>query len=138
MNMRLEYAHFGLPCESRRVRTCLRSLGLPSLIAGVAASAVTFASVSGETPALSSDPGSQSGPLIASVFGTIPSQTGEHRSSPNSQTPKSLGSLEPEFVTDPVAAAEGQSMGPVRPLDRAYFDQRFNASFGERFLSFDE
>jgi hypothetical protein len=41
--MSVEHVHFGLPRESSRMRGCLRSLGLPSLIAGIAASAVTFA-----------------------------------------------------------------------------------------------
>ena len=132
--MRVEQVHFGLPRESSRVRGCLRSLGLPSLIAGIAVSAVTFA------PALSSDPGLPSGRLIASVFGAIHSQTDEHRSLASSQIPKvRLASLEPNFVTGVVSAAnEGPATGAVRPKDRAYFDQRFNSSFGERFSSFDE
>jgi len=138
--MRVGHVHFGLPREPRRVRGCLRNLGLPSLIAGIAASAVTFAPVSGGTPALSSDPGSLSGRLIASVFGTIHSQTDEHRSSASSQIPKvRLASLEPDFMTSTVSAAsEGQTTEQVRPKDRAHFDQRFNSSFGERFSSFDE
>jgi hypothetical protein len=96
--------------------------------------------LSGGTPALSSYPGSLSGRLIASVFGTIHSQNDEHRSSANSQTPKvRLASLERDFMTGTVSAAsEGRTTGPVRPKDRAYFDQRFNSSFGERFSSFDE
>ena len=138
--MRVEHVHFGLPRESSRVRGCLRSLGLPSLIAGIAASAITFALVSGGTPALSSDPGSLSGRLIASVFGTIHSQTDEHRSSASSQIPKvRLASWEPDFMTGTVSAAsEGRTTGPVHPKDSAYFDQRFNSSFDERFSSFDE
>jgi hypothetical protein len=36
------------------------------------------------------------------------------------------------------AASEGRTTGPIRPKDRAYFEQRFNSSFGERFSSFDE
>src|SRR5258707_513518 len=114
--MRLEHVHFGLPRESSRVRVCLRNLGLPSLIAGIAASAVTFAPVSGGTPALSSDPGSLSGRLIASVFGTVHSQTDEHRSSANSQIPKvRLASLEPDFMMGTLSAAnEGRTTGPVR------------------------
>ena len=132
--MRVEHVHFGIPRESSRVRGCLRSLGLPALIAGIAVSAATFA------PALSSDPGSPSGRLIASVFGAIHSQTDEHRSSASSQIPKvRLASLEPDFMMGTVSAVrEGQTTGPVRPKDRAYFDQRFNSSFGERFSSFDE
>jgi hypothetical protein len=138
--MRVEHVHFGLPRESSCVRRYLRSFGLSSLIAGIAASAVTFAPVSGGTPALSSDPGSPSGRLIASVFGTIHSQSDEFRSSASSQIPKvRLASLEPDFMTGTVSAAsEGQMTGPVGPKDRAYFDQRFISSFGERFSSFDE
>jgi len=81
-----------------------------------------------------------SGRLIASVFGAIHSQTDEHRSSASSQIPKvRLASLEPDFVPGTISAAsEGQTRGAVRLKDRAYFDQRFNSSFGERFSSFDE
>jgi hypothetical protein len=87
-------------------------------MAGIAASAVTFAPVSGGTPALSSEPVSPSGRLIASVFGTIHSQTDEHSSSASSQIPKvRLASLEPDFMTGTVSAAS------ERPKDRAYFDQ---------------
>src|SRR6266550_3335048 len=123
MSMRVEHVHFGLPRESSRVRACLRSLGLPSLIAGIAVLAITFA------PALSSDPGLPSGRLIASVFGAIHSQPDEQRSSASSQIPKvRLASLEPDFITGTVSAAsEGQTTRPVHPKDRAYFDQRFNS-----------
>jgi hypothetical protein len=128
MSMRVEHVQFGLPRQSSRVRGCLRSLGLPALIAGMAASAVTFASVSGGAPALSSDPGSPGGRLIASVFEAIHSRT-EHRASTGSRIPDGsqsqkvrLASLEPDF----------------RPMDRTAFDQRFNSSSDERFSSFDE
>ena len=113
---------------------CLRSLGLPSLIAGIAVSAVTFA------PALSFDPALPSGRLIASVFGAVHSQTDEHRSSASSQIPKvRLASLEADFMTGTVSAvSKGQTMEPVRPEDRAYFDQRFSSFLGERVSSFEE
>src|SRR5207244_239215 len=92
------------------------------------------------TPALSPDPGSPSGRSVASDFGTIHSQTEEHRSSANSQTPKlRLASLEPDFRTGIISAAsKGQTTGPIGQKDRAYFEQRFNSSFGEQFSSFDE
>src|SRR5437867_9625981 len=77
--MWVEHFHSGLPREWSRVKGCLRSLALPSLIAGIAASAVTFAPLSGGTRVISSDPGSQSGHL-ASVFGTIHSQADERTS----------------------------------------------------------
>jgi hypothetical protein len=104
----------------------LRSFGLASLIAGIAAAAITFAPVPGGTPALSSDPGSPSRRLITSV---LPSQSHEA----SSQLPKvRLASLEPDLMTGTVSAA-----WPVRP-DRADLDQHFNSSFGEPFSSFDE
>jgi hypothetical protein len=138
--MRVEHVHFGLPRGSSRVRRYLRSLGLPSVIAGIAASAVTFAPVSRGAPALSSDPGSPSGHLIASIVGTVYLQTDEHRSSANSHLPKvRLVSLEPDFMPRTVSAAsEGQMTGPVGPKDLAYFDRRFSSSFDEQFSSFDE
>jgi Protein of unknown function (DUF2778) len=138
--MRAERVHLGRARESSRVKGAFRSLGLPSLIAGIAASAVAFAPESGGSSALSADPALSSGRLIASVFETIHSQTDENHSSASSQIPNvRLTSLEPDFMTGAVSAArEGETTGPVRPKDRAYFDQRFNSSFGERFLSFDE
>jgi type VI secretion system (T6SS) effector TldE1-like protein len=142
--MRVEHVHFDCPREASRVSGCWRSLALPSLIAGMAASAVTFASISGGMPALSSDPGSPGG-LIAAVFEAIQSET-ELRASAGSQVPKvRLASLQPDVMTGTVSAAgEGQATGPVRPRDRTSFDERFNSSFGEpfspgeRFSSFDE
>jgi hypothetical protein len=131
MSMTEEYVHFGLLREPSRAGRCLRSLGLFSLIAGIAASAITFAS------ALSSGPGLPSGRLIASVFGTIHSQIDEHRSAASSQISEvRLASLETDFMTGTVSAASaGQTTGPVWPKDP---DQRFNASFVERFSYFDE
>jgi hypothetical protein len=107
------------------------------LIAGIAASAVTFAPVSGGTPALSSDLGSPGG-RIASVFETINSQTDKHHISAGLLIPKVyLASLGPDFSTGTVSASRGgEATGPIRPKD--YFDQRFNSSFGELFSSFDE
>jgi hypothetical protein len=106
-------------------------------MAGIAASAVTFAPVSGGTPALSSDLGSPGG-RIASVFETINSQTDKHHISAGLLIPKVyLASLGPDFSTGTVSASRGgEATGPIRPKD--YFDQRFNSSFGELFSSFDE
>jgi hypothetical protein len=110
------------------------------MVAGMAASAVALASISGGTPASSSAPGSPGGGLIASAFEAIYSETGQDRASASLQIPGvRLASLETDFMTGAAsAAADGQTTELVPPEDGVSFDERFNSSFGERLLSFHE
>jgi hypothetical protein len=136
--MSVAHLRFDHPRESSRARRCLLGIGLNSMIAGMAASAVALASMSG-TPASSSDPESPGGRLIASAFEAIYSELDEDRASASLQIPKvRLASVDTDFATGTASAADqGQATDPVRPKDRASFDERFNSSFGERLLSFD-
>jgi hypothetical protein len=129
---------FGHARESSRVTGSLLSVGLRSMAAAMAASAIALAFTVGGTPASSSDPGSP-GRLIASAFEAIYSQTGEDRAPVSSQIPAvRLASLETDFMTRAASAAnEGQTTSAMAATDRVFFDERFNSSFGERFTSFD-
>jgi hypothetical protein len=109
-------------------------LALRLIVAGIAALAVALAFVSGGTPTSSSDPGSRSERLTASVVGTMYSVIGEDRAPVNSQMPGvRLASLETADDESQTAVAMASA-----PSDRASFDERFKSSFGERFSSFDE
>jgi hypothetical protein len=134
--MSVGHFRFGHPRESSRVREWLLSVG----IAGMVASAVALAPISEGTPAGSSDPGSPGGRLIESVLETIYSDIGEDRAPASSQSPGvRLASLDMDFTADTASAGnEGQTTGSIPATDRATFRERFNSSYGERFLLFDE
>lgn len=134
--MEMARFRFGRPRALGRVRGCWLGIG----IAGMAASAVALASISGGTPARSSDPGSPDGHPIVAAFGTIYSDIGEHSAPASSQIPKvRLASLQMQVTPDTGSiGTEGQTTEPMPAPDRASFDERFNSFYGERFASFDE
>jgi Protein of unknown function (DUF2778) len=138
--MSVAHLHFGHPREFSRVRRRLLSVGLHAMVAGMAASAVALASISGGTPAGSSDPESPGNRLIAAAFEAIYSETGEYRDPAVSQIPRvRLASVGTDFTTGTASAAdEAQTTGAIPAKDRASFHDRFNSSFGERLLAFDE
>ena len=125
--MGVVHFRFGRPRALGRVRRCLLGAG----IVGMATLAVALASISGGTPAGSSDPGSPA----------TYSDIAEHRAPASSQTPEvRQASLQMQVTADGAPAdTEGQTTGPPMPAtDRASFDERFNSSYGERLASFDE
>jgi hypothetical protein len=130
--MRLRHFRFGQLRELRRVRRCLLGVG----IAGMSASAVALASISGGTP----DPASPGGRVIKSDFGPTYSGIGEYRAPASSQVPRvRLASLHVHVTADTASAgSERQTTAPLPATDRASFDERFNSSYGERFASFEE
>src|SRR5262245_31318330 len=110
-----------------------------AMAVGVAASASALVVISGGTPARSSDAPLGGRPSL-SVFGTIHPELTPYRVPVGAQTPRvQLASLETDFTTDTVEAAEDtQTTAPVAPADGASFTARFNSSFGERLSSFEE
>jgi hypothetical protein len=133
--MRLGRFRFGHPRELSRVSGRVLGVG----IAGMAASAVALVSVSGGTPASSSDPESPGGRLIEAAFETLYSDIGEYGALVNSQTLRvRLASLHMHFTVDAAPADNEQTTAPVPATDRASFDERFNSSDRERLSSFDE
>jgi Protein of unknown function (DUF2778) len=138
--VKVEHLRFGGPRELSHVNGCWPGIGLSSLIAGMAASAVTVASsISGGMPAISSDRESPGGRLIASVVGTISSEIGEYRAPTSSQIPGvRLASLDMDVTGGPASATnEGRTTEPIPAMGRDSFDERFNSSFGGWFSSFD-
>src|SRR5512144_2331839 len=120
MSIRVEPLQFGLPRESSRLRGFLLNVGLPSVIAAMAASVLTLASGSGAAPAGWYDSTSAGGRRIASVFETLQAQTNGDRDSASSEIPRvQLASLETDFPTGTAAAASvWQTTGSVPPRDR--------------------
>jgi hypothetical protein len=124
--MRADDLCFDGPREQSRPRWS--GLALSALIAGMAASAITLASMPGSAPADSSDAGLPDGREAASVTGTIRSHIGEDRAPAGSLAHgMRLASLD----TD-IAFANGT------PTSRLFFQERFDASFGARLESFDD
>ncbi len=124
--MRADDLCFDGPRELSRPRWS--GLALSALIAGMAASAITLASMPGSTPANSSDAGLPDGREAASVTGTIRSDIGEGRAPAGSPAHgMRLASLD----TD-IAFANGT------PTSRLFFHERFDASFGARLELFDD
>src|SRR5262245_12186142 len=111
-----------------------------AMAVGIAASASALVVISGGTPARSSDAGSVGARPSLSVFGTIHPELTQYRVPVGAQAPRvRLASLETDFTTDTVAAAEyRERTAPVAPADGASFTARFNSSFGERSSSFEE
>src|SRR5215216_927955 len=136
--MRVGQLRFGHAPVLGQVRRCWRRVGLRSMVAGMAAFVLVF--IDEGMPATPSDPGSLGGRLIVSVFGTIYSETGEYRAPGRSHTAGvRLASLETDFAMHTASAAgERTAATAVTEADRDFFDQRFKASFGERFSSFEE
>jgi hypothetical protein len=121
---------FGGPLASSRAQGCLPGIRSSCLIAGIAASAITLASMSAGAP--SSDPESAGRHVLGSLVATIHSEIGEYRASTSAQIPGvRLASLHTDGTTDSAFAKQPAA-------DRSSFDARFNSSFGARFLSFDE
>ena len=124
--MRADDLCFDGPREQSRPRWS--GLALSALIAGMAASAITLASMPGSAPADSSDDGLPDGREAASVTGTIRSGIGEDRAPAGSLAPGvRLASLDMD-----VAFANGT------PTSRLFFHERFDASFGARLELFDD
>src|SRR5215211_6850760 len=120
--MRVGHLRFGDPPALGQVGRCLRSVGLRSMVAGMAAFALVF--IAEGMPAPPSDPGSLGGRLIVSVFGTIYSDNSEYRAPRSSQMAGvRLASLETDFAMHTASAAgERPAATAMTAADRDVFD----------------
>jgi Protein of unknown function (DUF2778) len=142
--MTVEHSCFDGPRGSSRAKGGFPGLGLSMLVAGMAASAITFASMS--AGAGSSDAGWSAARLIESlvgttssdIVGTISSETGEDRAPTRSHAPGlRLASLDTDVAAGAAFAASAGQI-PLPATQSVFFDDRFHSSFGERLESFDD